>query len=502
MKDFDENLDSHIEQLRQDLKAQTFEPMPVRRVYIPKPGGKKRPLGIPAIRDWIVQEALRMVLEPIFESDFSQYSYGFRPNRCTKDAVAYIGARLIGHQRYYWIIEGDISSYFDTIKHRKLMKLVQRRIKDKKILDLIWKFLRAGVLEQNHIRETLMGTPQGGIISPLLSNIYLNELDRYMNRYLTLSHMQKVTRRRKGQANFLYVRYADDFVVLCNGTKAQALEMRQELSEFLRTIGLTLSMEKTKVTHVNDGFKFLGLWIERSIGQSGKLASRIRIPQEAYRRIRHKVLETLAPATCSHSLRFKILQLNRIIGGWCRYYQHTSSPSDYFDRLSHEIWWDMAHWLGRKYKCSIQKVCRKFMVNKPVCTFATKTSRLIMPSEYTTKRYRLKAFSHPYLATTVEIEREELFSQDDYSTVEHIAGQADRKEKLFTRRPTCNNCGKPLSFIFQAELDHKKPRQKFKQPEDAEYPANRQSQSGPDSREPQAGEFLPSRHSAADSPQR
>jgi group II intron reverse transcriptase/maturase len=472
MKDFDEDLDRNIEKLRQDLKAQTFEPLPVRRVYIPKPGGKKRPLGIPAIKDRIVQEALRMILEPIFESDFSQYSYGFRPNRCTKDAIAYIGARLKPKNgNYYWVIEGDIASFFDTIKHRKLIKLVRRRIKDRKVLDLIWKFLRAGVMERNQNRETLTGTPQGGIISPLLANVYLTELDKYMEQYLSLLKYERRRRRTTGQANYLYVRYADDFVVLCNGTKEQALEMQEELYEFLRTLGLTLSLEKTKITHVNDGFKFLGFWIERSIGQSGECVPRIRIPHEAYKRIKHKVLETLSPSTCSHSAKFKIQQLNRIIDGWCRYYQHTSSPSAVFTRLNYDVWWAMAHWLGRKYKCSIPRVCKQFLVNKH---FATKTSSLKMPNEYTAKRYPLRAFSHPYLATSIEIEREELFSPDDYRTVEAIAGQADRKDELFTRRQSCNNCGKPLSFIFQAELDHKKPRLKFKRPENADYPANQQ----------------------------
>ena len=473
MKDFDENLDSNIEQLRQDLKAQTFEPQPVRRVYIPKPGGKKRPLGIPAIRDRIVQESLRMVLEPIFESDFSLRSYGFRPNRCTMDAVKFIASQLTSNKKYYWIIEGDITSFFDTIKHQKLMKLVQRRIKDRKVLDLIWKFLRAGIMEGGHVRETLCGTPQGGIMSPLLSNIYLNELDRYMSRHTSLSEYERRKRRRAGQANFLYVRYADDFVVLCNGTKAQTLAMRQELSEFLSTLGLTLSMEKTKVTHVNDGFKFLGFWIERSIGQSGKRAPKIRIPHEAYKRIKHKVSEALAPATCSYSLKIKIQQLNRVIGGWCRYYQYTSSPKYYFSHLGYDVWWGMAHWLGRKYKCSIPKVCKKFLVNKH---FATKTSKLTMPHEYKTKRYPLKAFPiNPYLVTSIELKREELFSLEDIWTIsETIAGQADRKDEVFTRRPTCNDCGKPLSFIFEAELDHKKPRQKFKRPEDADYPANQQ----------------------------
>lgn len=216
MRDFDENLESNFQRLRESLKAGMFEPFPVRRRTITevKPGGrvKERPLGIPTINDRIVQEALRMILEPIFEVDFSRNSYGFRPNRCTKDAVVYLATRLTKPPSYGWIIEGDIQSFFDTIDHPKLMRLVERRIKDKKVLSLIWKFLRAGVMEQGKLRNTWLGTPQGGVISPLLANIYLHELDRYMEQLTDLTPNERVRRKKKGLANFLYVRYADDFV--------------------------------------------------------------------------------------------------------------------------------------------------------------------------------------------------------------------------------------------------------------------------------------------------
>src|SRR5215468_6488497 len=154
--------------LRESLKAKIFEPVPVRRVYIPKPySDKKRPLGIPVLYDRIVQEALRMILEPIWEADFSTHSYGFRPNRSTYDAMTYIGKRLTGNgSTYQWVIEGDIASYFDTIPHRRLIKAVKKRVADRDTRDLLWKFLRAGVMDRHTFRETLTGTPQGGIVSP------------------------------------------------------------------------------------------------------------------------------------------------------------------------------------------------------------------------------------------------------------------------------------------------------------------------------------------------
>jgi RNA-directed DNA polymerase len=164
------DLDGNITRLKESLKAKTCEPMPVRRVYLPKPNSeKKRPLGIPTLLDRIVQNALRMILEPIWESDFSQHSYGFRPNRSTYNIITYLEKRLLGISgvSYQWVIEGDIASYFDTIPHRRLLKVVKRRGADRNTRDLLWKFLRAGVMYREGREETLTGTPQGGIVSPL-----------------------------------------------------------------------------------------------------------------------------------------------------------------------------------------------------------------------------------------------------------------------------------------------------------------------------------------------
>lgn len=469
MKDFDENFQKNLEALRQDLKAGTFEPYPVRRVSIPKPDGRPRPLGIPSIRDRIVQEALRMALEPIFEADFSRHSYGFRPARRTMDAIIYLGLRSNNSAKFFWVIEGDISSYFDTINHRKLIRLVGRRIKDKKVLNLIWKFLRAGVMEKKLFKDTLRGTPQGGIVSPLLANIYLHELDRYMETYTELSTSQKRKRRRHGMANFQYARYADDFVVLCNGTKAEAIAMREELQEFLeQKLKLKLSMEKTKVTHINDGYKFLGYEIKRETSSNGKKVVKLSIPRSAVKKVIDKITVITSPSAQNHSVNTKLVALDRVIGGWCRYYQYASSPAQVFAKLDEHTYWAMAHWLGRKYKTSIPQVIRRF--NKGPY-WATEDFSLKAPRMYQTRKYKARSIPNPYIVNPRNITRETWY-ETSWTGCERRPGAWDMRLEILERDNfTCQMCSTKANEV-EAQVDHIKPRRRFKRPEDADRPDN------------------------------
>ena len=463
MSQFDENLAENLQKMFEELKAQQFEPQPTRRVYLQKTNGKLRPLGIPAIRDRIVQEALRMILEPIYEADFSPYSFGFRPNRCTMDAIKCITWSTQAHKKFFWVIEGDISSYFDSICHRKLIKLLRHRIKDKKLLNLIWKFLKAGVMEHKLFRDTQTGVPQGGILSPLLANVYLHQLDQYMERHTQRSLQERVKRRQQGLGNAVYIRYADDWVVLLNGTKAEANALKQELSEFLQThLKLRLSDEKTQVTHLNEGFQFLGFVIQRKMGHKG-MTTKVEIPREAMRKVLGKLRASTASSTYSDSVITKILALNRIYGGWCRYYQYTSNASQIFGSIHTQLFWLLAHWLGGKFRLKMPQVMRQYLDERGL---GNSRYKLMKPPK--TQHYQRRFLKpNPYLTQT-RIHRENSLDASEWrnpwSGFEVRPGMADLRPLVLQRdRYTCQACGS-LITSEQAQVDHIRPVRRFKLP--------------------------------------
>jgi len=465
MDSFNQDLGNHLRALREELKAGTFTAHPVRRVYIPKAKGGRRPLGIPSIRDRIVQEALRMVLEPIYEADFRQVSFGFRPNRCTMDAVKRIKLYISEKNKYLWVIEGDIASYFDAIHHRKLMKLLGRRVKDRATLDLTWQFLRAGVMERKLFKETKSGTPQGGIISPLLANVYLHELDKYMEKYTALPDAEKARRRRKGLANFAYVRYADDFVVLCNGRRAEAEGVREEIRSFLaRDLRLTLAMEKTRITHANDGFDFLGFHLRRAMGPAG-MVTKFTIPDKAVGKHLGTLKATLAQATHDESLTNKFKAVNRIIKGWCGYYQYTTRATSQFRKIGYRAFWLAARWLGRKFRLSIPRVLRRFQRGGGLGDHEVV---MLLHQNFKHKLYT-KPFVKPNPYTTQEgIVREELLDDDPWRGQEGMrAGWADiRRQAMERDHYTCRICKQPVTPAI-CQVDHVIPMHRYKRPVDA-----------------------------------
>jgi RNA-directed DNA polymerase len=296
---FERQADEELARLQKQLQDGTYRPQPVRRAWIPKPGSnEKRPLGIPAVRDRIVQAALRHVLEPVFETEFAAHSYGFRPGRGAKGALRRVDALLKAGN--VWVVDADLKSYFDTIPHERLMALVKERVADGRVLSLVESFLKAGVMEQNKgWQPTERGTPQGGVISPLLANIYLDPLDHQMER-----------------AGWEMVRYADDFVILCR-SEEEAQTALEQVRAWVREAGLTLHPEKTRIVNAAQpgGFDFLGYHFER-----GMKWPRQKSLMKLKERVRAKTSRL-----DGRSFKEIVADVNRSLRGWYGYFQHSKA---------------------------------------------------------------------------------------------------------------------------------------------------------------------------------
>lgn len=350
-----------LDGLRAELKTGEYQPLAVRERLIPKRDGRMRRLGIPTLKDRVVQMALKLVLEPIFETGFYPSSYGYRPGRRAQDAIAEIHRFTSGPSDYEWVIEADIEACFDRIDHAQLLGEVRRRIGDRRVLTLVRAFLKAGVMrETGRLERTVTGTPQGGIVSPLLANIALSALDRhYQADWAQMSYhgSSRQALRRKGHPTYRLVRYADDLVVCVKGTRGQAVALLGVLRERVEGIGLKLKPEKTGITHIDEGFVFLGQrFIRRPKGHKRYVYT--LVSDDALASIKRKVKALTGRSTRNMDLGALLMKLNSVLRGWAAYFRYAAAKRT-FSYLGYYTWWRVVNWLRKKHPRMTWKQIRR-----------------------------------------------------------------------------------------------------------------------------------------------
>jgi RNA-directed DNA polymerase len=424
--------DAFVRELRQQLRTRRYQPSPSRRKLIPKSGkpGKFRPLGIPTVCDRVVQSAVKQILEPIFEAQFWHVSYGFRPGRSSHGALEHIRVATTPRakdahgkrrrQPYPWVIEGDIRACFDEIGHHALLTRLRRRVADRKVTRLVGKFLKAGVMAEEQFIRTSAGTPQGGILSPLLANIALSAIEQRYERWVhktpakrknaqtdlrKAAYIARKSDRRSGRLVCLPIRYADDFVVLVSGSGEQAETEKDALAEHLRfTLGLELSAEKTRITPMRKGFDFLGHRVRLKWGRQRGFHTSLEIPKEKTQALRHRIKRLTGRSTTNQSLASLLRRLNPVIRGWANFYRHCFGAHAVFSRLDWYIWDRIWRWLRKKHpnigarKLYARYCCRTSNGRRKV--WCEDDVEIFFAGTLTVERFRLANMSPPDFTRT------------------------------------------------------------------------------------------------------
>ena len=428
---------------------------------------------MPTIKDRTVQMLLKMVLEPIWESDFLDCSSGFRIGRRTMDCIWTVYQLTYPRSKMYWAIEGDIKGYFDNIHHVKLMELLAKRIQDPRILTVVEQFLTAGVMEKQLFRRTEAGTPQGGIVSPLLANIYLHELDRYWwEQHGDLNWSERWGRRQRRQGNNHLIRYADDFLLLTNGTKAEAERLKVEFGDFLqKELKLELSPEKTLITHVNDGYDFLGYHIRRYTNpkEGTKPVVLVKPSNKGIDRFKDKVRQLTATNRIADPLD-TLRAYNRLAAGWGNYYRFVNSK-DIFVELDHWAFKRLLFWFARHHGIGPMRAWEQYVHLQPGRKEGTMRKNLAVKddtgrrlycykiADLQVRRYSRKRMDNPYLTgegiTTIS-EPETATLEGSWTgstTSDHATYRGERLSKLEEVEYRCERCGSQDNL----DIHHRKP---------------------------------------------